>query len=44
MPSALAISAAASPLSLTPFSGVPASQPMSGERASSSARSPGKGD
>ncbi len=41
MPSALSISAAASPTSLTPFSGVPASvpasQPISGERASSSA-------
>jgi hypothetical protein len=41
MPSALSISAPASPTSLTPFSGmpasVPASQPISGERASSSA-------
>ena len=41
MPSALSSSAAASPVSLTPFSGmpasVPASQPISGERASSSA-------
>ena len=41
MPSALSSSGPASPLSLTPFSGVPASvpasQPISGERASSSA-------
>jgi hypothetical protein len=41
MPSALSSNGPASPLSLTPFSGVPASvpasQPISGERASSSA-------